>query len=94
MTTKKRILLYTIPLGFLLIPFVTGFLTKEVNWSVNDFIIAGVLLFTTAFTVDFILSKVKLRGRQFLYISLILIALFLIWAELAVGIFGSPFAGN
>lgn len=59
MTTKKRIRLYTIPLGFLSIPFVTGFLTKEVNWSVNDFIIAGVLLFTTAFTVDFILSKVK-----------------------------------
>lgn len=94
MTTKKRILLYTIPLVLLSIPFVTGFLTKEVNWSVNDFIIAGVLLFTTAFTVDFILSKVKIRGRQFLYISLILIVLFLIWAELAVGIFGSPFAGN
>ena len=94
MTTKKRILLYTIPLVLLSIPFVAGFFTKEVNWSVNDFIIAGVLLFTTAFTVDFILSKVKMRGRQFLYISLILIALFLIWAELAVGIFGSPFAGN
>lgn len=95
MTTKKRIRLYTIPLGFLSIPFVTRFfLTKEVNWSVNDFIIAGVLLSPTAFTVDFILSKVKMRGRQFLYISLILIALFLIWAELAVGIFGSPFAGN
>lgn len=94
MTTKKRILLYTIPLVLLSIPFVTGFLTKEVNWSVTDFIIAGMLLFATAFTVDFILSKVKIRGRQFLYISLILIALFLIWAELAVGIFGSPFAGN
>jgi len=28
------------------------------------------------------------------YIIIILLALFLIWAELAVGIFGSPVAGS
>ncbi|KGL61837.1 hypothetical protein PHEL85_1622 [Polaribacter sp. Hel1_85] len=36
----------------------------------------------------------KRRSKKIIVIFIILIVLFLIWVELAVGIFGSPFAGS
>ena len=36
----------------------------------------------------------KLNKRKIVVILIVLIVLFLIWAELGVGIFGTPFAGN
>ena len=40
------------------------------------------------------MTKVKMESKRFLYIAAAVIVLILLWAELAVGIFGSPFAGN
>ena len=84
--------IYSVAAILLAVPFFTMQFTSEVNWSPFDFIIAGVLLFTTAFVIDFILKKVILDSRRFVYIAIVLIVLFLVWAELAVGIFGTPFA--
>lgn len=95
MTTQQRsILLYTVAAVILLIPFLSMQFSKEVNWSGFDFVVAGILLFGTAFGIDLVLRKVNRNGKKMFYILLVLLALFLIWAELAVGIFGSPFAGS
>ena len=94
-TNKQRsFVIYGLAALLLVIPFIGMQFTKEINWSGFDFLIAGILLFGTAFCVDMVLKMEKKNARRMFYIVLILLALFLIWAELAVGIFGSPFAGS
>lgn len=68
--------------------------TTEVNWTASDFLIMGALLFATAFAVDLVLKKVKTFKSRLILVLGILALLILIWAEMAVGIFGSPIAGN
>ncbi len=76
------------------IPFIAMQFTKEVNWTVSDFLVMGGLLLITAFAIDLVLKKVKTFKSRLIMVFGILAVLFLIWVELAVGIFGSPFAGN
>jgi len=78
----------------LLIPLLAMQFTTEVKWSLPDFVIAGFLLFGTGIFIDFTLRKVKKLTFRIVIIATILILLLLIWAELAVGIFGTPIAGN
>lgn len=68
--------------------------SNEVNWSIMDFLVAGVLLFGTGLTIEFVLRKVKTRKNRILICGIILLLLLLLWIELAVGLFGSPIAGN
>ena len=78
----------------LLIPFIAMQLTNEVNWSVFDFIIMGAMLTITGLLGEIIFKKVKkYKHRVVLYVVVAIIFL-LTWAELAVGIFGTPFAGS
>ena len=94
-TSKQRsIVIYSVAAAILVIPFVGMQFSNEINWSGSDFLIAGILLFVTAFGTNSILNNVKLDSKRFLYISILLIILVLVWAELSVGIFESPFAGN
>ena len=78
----------------LLIPLIAMQFTDEVNWSPFDFVVAGVLLLGTGLICEFVLRKIKKTRYRIALIGAILIVLFLIWAELAVGIFGTPFAGS
>lgn len=79
---------------FLLIPFVAMQFTDEVNWSVVDFIVAAVLLSGAAWTINLILNKIKKSVTRIILVAAVLFVLALVWAELAVGIFGTPFAGS
>ncbi len=91
---KRLVTILTVAATLLLIPFIAMFFTKEVNWKIFDFLVAGVLLLGTGLLLEFILRKVKTpRYRILLGIALFLL-LILVWAELAVGIFGTPFAGS
>ena len=77
-----------------MIPLIAMQLTDEVKWSLFDFIIMGAMLSITGLLGEVILKKVKKsKHRLILYITIVMI-FFLIWAELAVGIFGTPFAGD
>jgi hypothetical protein len=78
----------------LLIPLIAMQFTDEVNWSPFDFVLMGVLLIGTGLVGEWALRKVKNLTYRVAAIGAILFAFFLIWAELAVGIFGTPFAGN
>lgn len=78
----------------LLIPLIAMQFTDEVKWGSFDFLVAGILLYGAGLTFEFIMRKVR-SARLRIVISLALfLVLFLVWAELAVGIFGSPISGN
>lgn len=94
-TQNKRLIGIVLAVAFLLlIPFIAMRFTDEVNWTLFDFIVAGVLLLGTGLICEFVLRKVKKFKHRFAICAAILAALLLIWAELAVGIFGTPFAGS
>ena len=87
-----RVVLVTVLL--LLVPFISMQFTDEVMWGHSDFIVMGILLFGVgmAFHLLSITLKTK-RGK--IILGLILLILFLLaWAELGVGIFGTPWAGS
>ncbi|SHE85106.1 hypothetical protein [Chryseobacterium vrystaatense] len=95
MTQKqKTFTIYLLPLVLLCIPLLGTLISKEINWSVSDFLIAGVLLFSTAFLINLVRSKIKKQSQRILICVFVLMVFALVWIELAVGIFGSPFAGN
>ena len=78
----------------LLIPLIAMQFTSEVDWKLPDFIIMGILLLGTGLLCEFVMRNVKRIENRVLIIGALLVALFLIWAELAVGIFGTPLAGS
>jgi hypothetical protein len=80
--------------GLLLIPLIAMQFTSEVDWGLLDFVVMGILLLGTGLMAELVIRKVKNTESRFVIIGLILLVLFLIWAELAVGIFGTPFAGS
>jgi hypothetical protein len=83
-----------LPLLFLLFPLIGMIFSNEVNWSFFDFIIMGILILSLSFGIKIVLYTTKKRMYRILIIGLILILFLLVWAELAVGIFGTPFAGS
>ena len=94
MLPKTSLILLSAILLLLLIPFIAMQFSNEVNWSIMDFVVAGVLLFGTGLTIEFVLRKVKTRKNRILVCGIIILLLLLLWTELAVGLFGSPIAGN
>lgn len=94
-TQDKRlvIILLSVPL-LLLIPFIAMQFTSQVDWSPFDFLVMGALLLGTGLMCELVLRKVKKMEHRIVLCAAVLAALFLIWAELAVGIFGTAFAGS
>ena len=78
----------------LIIPLIAMQLTDEVEWSLFDFIIMGTLLLITGLMGEIIFKKVKKYKHRVILYVIVAIIFFLIWVELAVGIFGTPFAGS
>lgn len=91
---KRSAFIYLIAVSLLIIPALGMQFSNEVHWSFSDFLIAGIILLIAASMVNIILTFIhkKLWKIILLIISFFIIAI--IWAELAVGIFGSPFAGS
>lgn len=92
---NKRLtgILITVAL-LLLIPLIAMQFTNEVKWGPADFAVMGILLLGTGLMCELVMRKVKKVGYRIAICAALLVALFLIWAELAVGIFGTPFAGS
>ena len=80
--------------ALLFIPFIAMQFSDDVNWTLADFVITGILLLGTGLICDFILRNVKKKENRTVLIIAIILVLLLIWAELAVGVFGTPLAGS
>ncbi|WP_347922410.1 hypothetical protein [Pontimicrobium sp. SW4] len=91
---KRLTYIFTSIAFILLMPWVAMQFTNEVHWTLSDFIIAGVLLTGTGLVCEFVMRKVKTKENRIALIVITLALLLLIWAELAVGIFGTPLAGS
>ncbi len=90
----QRIILLCIVL-LLIIPFVeqldgnTAF-----NWSVFDFILAFVMLLSFGFGLEYLIRKISSIKVKIFVILAACFLFILLWAEMAVGIFNSPIAGD
>jgi uncharacterized membrane protein len=93
MRSKFR-LIPLIAVSLLLIPFIGMQFSDEVNWSVFDFLIMGAMLLVAGIGIDRILQKQNKTAKRIIYIGCILFVFILLWAEMAVGLFGTCIAGN
>jgi len=91
---KNSYLIPLSPLVLLLIPFVGMQFSNEVQWSLFDFVLMSVILTGVGFGIQWVVNFFKSRTQRWTFILLILVLFFLLWAELAVGIFNSPIAGS
>ncbi|HOY12410.1 MAG TPA: hypothetical protein PLY70_04690 [Saprospiraceae bacterium] len=94
MTNKRLMIILAIVVTLLSIPLIAMQFSEEVDWDIFDFTFMGALLLGTGLLCEFVLRKVKTMQNRILLCGAILLGFFLIWAELAVGIFGTPFAGS
>jgi dipeptide/tripeptide permease len=88
---KKLLISSTV---ILTIPILGKLYTDDFQWALPDFIIGAILLYGTSFLIDVIMRKVQKKSHRIALSGLILLVLLCIWAELAVGLIGTPFAGN
>ena len=82
------------PLLLLLIPLFGNCYSNQVNWYLFDFILMGFLFVLTGLSIHFILEKVRNKTFRIVPIIFVLIIFLMVWAELAVGVFGSLIAGS
>lgn len=92
--TKRLVGILLAALLLLIVPFVAMKFTGEVKWKAFDFAVAGILLLGTGLICELVLRKVKGLVPRLVICATILFALFIIWAELAVGLIGMQFAGS
>ncbi|MFC7347938.1 hypothetical protein ACFQO9_14520 [Chryseobacterium zhengzhouense] len=96
MITQKQttLAIFAVPALLLAAAFLGNLFVEGWNWSGFDFLVAAILLFGTAALISLVRAVVKNRNYRIIISLLIVAILVLVWMELAVGIFGTPFAGS
>lgn len=64
------------------------------NWDLYDFAAAAIIIGMMVFIIRYIGRSIKQTKTRWVLIGITVVLVALLWAELAVGIFGSPFAGS
>lgn len=91
---KRLIIILAVVPMLLIIPLIAMQFTNSVDWNFIDFVVMGVMLSGTGLLCELVLRKVKSTKGRIILCAFVLFAFILIWAELAVGIFGTPFSGH
>lgn len=91
---KRRTIILSVIGIILILPLVAMQFSNEVNWSGVDFLVACFLLSLIGLVIELIFQFTKNRNQRLILLAVILIFGFLIWTELAVGIFGTAIAGS
>ncbi|GAB4329564.1 MAG: hypothetical protein Kow00127_21920 [Bacteroidales bacterium] len=94
MIIKRAGVISAVILLLLMVPLIAMQFTDEVEWDAGDFGIAALILSGAGWLINYVLTKVNARRPIILLTGVIILIFFLLWAELAVGIFGTPFAGK
>lgn len=91
----KRILAIVCTIAIImLLPLVAMPLNDEIQWTLFDFMVVGSLLLGFGVMVELVMRNVNKMKYRIIVLGIMFVVLFLGWAELAVGIFGTPFAGS
>ena len=85
MKNKRLLIILLIAALILLIPWLAMQFTDEVNWTLFDFMVAGVLLFGTGILCEIALRKISNIKSRIIACAIILFIFFLVWLEIAVG---------
>ena len=80
--------------AILMIPLVAMLFTNEVDWDETDFLVMGILLSTIGLLYVAGSRIVKTKAQRAIVGIVLFVVLFFTCAELAVGVFGTPFAGS
>lgn len=91
---QKTAFIYAVPCLLLAAAFFAGLFTEGWNWTTSDFAAAAALLFGAAFFINLAAVSQKPFFTKLIICLSVALVLVLVWIELAVGIFRSPFAGN
>ena len=78
----------------LLIPLAAMQFSDEVDWGIFDFIVIGILLLSAGFAYELATLKMRSTRSRLAVAAGVVLLVALMWAELAVGVFGTPFAGS
>lgn len=91
---KNLLFLVITTIALLLIPLIAMQWTSDVNWTAADFFIMGAMIVGFGSVLVVYMEVARSRKQKILFTVIMLILFALIWAELSVGIFGTPFAGH
>lgn len=91
---KRLLLILAAVPTLLLIPLIGMQFSTGIDWNLLDFAVMGTLLIATGLMVELVLRKISGKEKRLATLAIVAIVFVLIWAELAVGIFGTPFAGS
>ncbi len=72
----------------------TGIEGQGFNWRREDFVLFGIVLFITGLVIGCMLKMVKKPAHRIIGLSILGLVFLVLWAEMAVGLFGSPIAGS
>ena len=92
--SQKNLIVPALCVSLLLIPLIGMQLTDTIQWSFFDFVVMGFLLLGLDFGIRQVVLKKLCAPKKRMYVLLLVLVFMLIWAELAVGIFGTPIAGD
>ena len=87
MQNNRLLLIISLTAILLMIPLIAMQFTEDVNWTLSDFTVAGILLFGTGIFCELAIKKIKKPQYCCAALLIIMTVLLLIWVELAVGIF-------
>jgi hypothetical protein len=75
-----------IALAILSIPFIAMQVTTEMNWGLFDFVGMGGLIFVTVLAYELLTRNTVVVERKIIVGMVLAALLFLVWVQLAVGI--------
>ena len=83
---KSLVAVVAVTLLILLLPLIAMQFTSEVRWGPEDFLVAGCLLLGAGTGIVVVRRHVKRTAPRVALIAILVLALVVVWAELAVGI--------
>ncbi|WP_374590120.1 hypothetical protein [Novosphingobium sp.] len=87
LTATARAVLWSLFAAVLIVPAVAMQFTAEVNWGPGDFVAAAGLLGLTGLGLELAARAQMGRTARLAASGLVVLALLVVWAELAVGLF-------
>jgi hypothetical protein len=71
-----------------------NWLNNEFHWKFGDFILMGAMIYGLGLISLILMNVVKNKILRWIVTGLFFLLFLLIWVELAVGIFDTPFGGS
>jgi len=94
MRNKRLVIILAAIAALLLLPLVAMQFSDEVRWTPFDFVVAGALLLGAGLTCEVVARRGGTLAYRLTVGTVIVAVLVMVWLELAVGVFGTPWAGS